>query len=79
MISPFALDSEVTIILVSDSKYDDPLLAAWEAMASAGAEYFSNPVLVKHIRAASQALGLSPSDAQLLRSRIEARIGRSAW
>jgi len=65
------------MILVSKSKYNNPLLAAWQAMTATDTAYPSDPALAPDILAAACALGLSAEDAERARVWIHERIERS--
>ena len=69
-----AAQGEFKMILASNSIFIDPLLAAWRAMVATDADYPSNPVHVRSIDSASQALGLSAEDARQARTWIESRV-----
>ena len=77
VVSGLAADGEFRMILASNSKYNDPLVAVWRAMVANDADYLSSPVVVHDIHSASRALGLSAADAERARVWIESRIGRS--
>ena len=74
VVSGLAAKGEFRIILASNSKYNDPLLAVWRAMTATDAAYPSNPVIVRDIPSAARALGLSAPDAETARLWIESRI-----
>ena len=78
VVSALAAKGKFRIILASNSKYNDPLLAVWRAMTATDADYLSNPVVVLDIHSAARALGLSAADAERARVWIEARIGRTS-
>ena len=77
VVAGLAAKGEFRMMLVSHSKYNDPLLAAWQAMTSTDAAYASEPVFLDSIASASRALGLSAADAEQVRGWIRAQIGRS--
>ncbi len=77
VVSGLAAKGEFRIVLASNSKYNDPLVAVWRAMTATDADYLSNPVVVHDIHSASYALGLSAADAERARVWIESRIGRT--
>jgi hypothetical protein len=70
-----AAKGEFRMTLVSNSAYNNPMLAAWQAMTITDAAYPSNPVFTHDIASASRVLGLSAADAKRARLWIEARIG----
>jgi hypothetical protein len=76
VVSGLAAKGEFRMMLASNSKYNDPMLAVWRGMTATDATYLSSPVLVRDIDSASCALGLSTADADLVRVWIESRIGR---
>ncbi len=69
-----AAKGELRMTLVSNSTFNDPLLAAWRAMTVTDPRYASNPVLVHDIPSAARAMGLSPAEGERARIWIEARI-----
>jgi hypothetical protein len=76
VVAGLAAKGEFRMILVSNSTYNDPLVAVWRAMTGTDADYLSNPIVVADIQSASRALGLSAADAERARVWIESRIGR---
>jgi hypothetical protein len=76
VVSGLAAKGEFQMMLVSNSAYNDPMLAAWRAMTATDAAYPSNPIFVHDIPSAARVLGLSAVDAERARVWIEARIGR---
>jgi hypothetical protein len=75
VVSGLNAKGEFRMILASNSKYNDPLLAVWQAMNATDAAYFSNPEVVHDLRSASRVLGLSAADAERACLWIESRIG----
>jgi hypothetical protein len=65
-------------MLVSNSRYNDPLLAAWQKMAAGDDAYPSNPGLLHDVIPAASALGLSAADAEHARVWIESRQSLSS-
>ena len=78
VVSGLAAKGEFKMMLASDSRYNDPLVAAWRVMTATDADYLSNPVVVHDIHSASRALGLSAADAEQARVWIESRIGATS-
>jgi hypothetical protein len=76
VVSGLAAKGEFRIILVSNSRYNNPLLAVWRALTAGDAAYRSNPVVVHDIESASLALDLSAADSECARVWIESRIGQ---
>jgi hypothetical protein len=76
VVAGLAAKGEFRMTLASNSRYHDPLVAAWRAMAATDTDYLSNPLVVHDIDAASRALGLSAADAERARVWIASRIGR---
>ncbi len=66
------------MMLVSNSRYNDPLLAMWRSLTATDDAYASSPVLVHDIASAARALGLAAADAERTREWIEARVSREA-
>ena len=77
VVSGLAAKGEFRMMLASNSKYNDPLVAIWRAMIATDADYLSDPVIVHDIHSAARALGLSAADAERARVWIELRIGRT--
>ena len=77
VVSGLAAKGEFRMSLVSNSKYNDPLLAVWRAMTAPEANYLSNPVVVHDVDTASRALGLSAADADEARAWVKSRVERS--
>ncbi|HXQ12319.1 MAG TPA: hypothetical protein VN805_15085 [Caulobacteraceae bacterium] len=73
-----AAKGELRVILVSNSRYNDPFLAMWRTLAATDATYASNPELVHDIDSAAQALGLSAADAEQVRAWIDSQIERTS-
>jgi hypothetical protein len=76
VVSGLAAKGEFRMVLASNSKYNDPLVAVWRAMTATDGAYLSNPVVVHDILSAARALGLAAADAERARVWIESRIGR---
>ena len=74
VVSGLAAKGEFEMTLVSNSKYNDPMLAVWRAMTATDAAYASNPVLAQSLLSASRALGLSAEDTERMRVWIASRI-----
>ncbi|HLI66000.1 MAG TPA: hypothetical protein VKU90_06515 [Caulobacteraceae bacterium] len=77
VISELAAKGPFQTMLVSNSRYNDPLLAMWRTLTATDAAYPSNPKLAPNIVAAAKALGLSDADAEQVRAWIEAQAGRA--
>jgi len=71
-----AAKGEFKMMLVSNTKYNDPLMAVWRGMTATDSDYASNPAIVHDIHSASRALGLSAVDADYARVWIESRTER---
>ncbi len=76
VVAGLAAKGEFRMILASNSKYNDPLVAVWRAMSATDAAYASNPVVAHGIHAAARTLGLTATDAAHARRWIESRIAR---
>ena len=76
VVSGLAAKGEFRMLLVSNSRYNDPLLAVWGAMTAMDPAYPSRPVVVADIGAAARGLGLSAADAEQARLWILARTDR---
>jgi hypothetical protein len=61
------------MILVSNSRFNDPLLAMWRTLLITDPAYASNPEMVHDIHAAAADLGLDDAGAAELQSWIDAR------
>ena len=78
VVSALAAKGKFRIILASNSKYNDPLLAVWRAMTATDPAYPSSPEVVRDIPSAARALGLSAADAERARAWIESRIAAAS-
>ena len=78
VVAGLAAKGAFRMVLASNSKYNDPLLAVWRAMVSGDAAYLSNPVVVHDISSAAHALGLSAAETEHARGWIESRIASAA-
>lgn len=76
VVSALAVKGEFKMMLVSNSRYNDALLAVWRTMTATDGAYSSDPVLVHDIHSASRALGLPVEEAERARIWINSRIGR---
>ncbi len=76
VVSGLAAKGELRMMLVSDSKDNDALLATWQAMTTADPAYPSNPVFLHNIHSASHALGLSTAEADSATLWIETQVRR---
>jgi hypothetical protein len=74
VVSGLAAKGAFEMMLVSNSRYNDPMLGVWRAMTATDAAYASNPVLVHSLLSAARALGLSAADAEQARVWIASRI-----
>src|SRR5579871_108581 len=68
---------EFKSVLVSNSRYNDPLLAMWRLLSAMDASYASNPELANDVGAAARELGLSDAEAEQVKAWIEAQLGRT--
>jgi hypothetical protein len=75
VVTALAAKGEFRVMLVSNSRYNDPLLAAWRAMVATEPDYPSRPDVVRDLHSASRALGLSAVEAEEVRVWIVSRIG----
>ena len=78
VVARLAAKGEFRMLLASNSRYNDPLVAVWRAMTATDAAYLSNPLVVHDIDSASHALGLSLADARRARVWIESRIEQTS-
>jgi hypothetical protein len=74
VVGGLAAKGEFRMMLVSNSKFNVPLLAAWGAINATDETYPSNPLVVRDVHAASQALGLSAAEAERASVWIESRV-----
>ena len=74
VVAGLAAKGEFRMVLATNSKFNDPLLAVWRAMTATDAAYLSNPIVVPDLSSASRALGLSAAEAERARIWIESRI-----
>lgn len=73
IVSVLSARGDFRMILVSNSRYNDPLLDVWRTMAGTDPGYASNPLLVKDVAAAARALDLSAADTERVRQWIRSR------
>ncbi len=78
MVAALAAKGEFRSVLVSNSRYNDPLLEVWRTMSATDAGYASNPELSRDVHAAAESLGLSPADAADVQAWIEAEVARAS-
>jgi len=77
VIAALAAKGPFKTILVSNSRYNDPLLAMWRTLSATDAGYAYDPELVPDIGSAARAHDLGAADAEQLRSWIERQLGRT--
>ena len=76
VVSALAAKGEYRSIIVSNSRYNDPLLAVWRTLVATDDSYAANPEHVPTFQAAAHALALSQADANELERWIEAQLAR---
>lgn len=74
VVAALAAKGEFKAMLVSNSRYNDPLLEVWQAIVATDPAYPSAPVFMSGIHDAARALGLSEADAERLWLWIQSRI-----
>jgi hypothetical protein len=73
VVAGLSAKGEFRMMLASNSRYNDPLMAVWRAMTATDDAYRSNPEVVQDVLSASRALGLSEAEAERARAWIELR------
>jgi len=78
IVAVLAAKGPFRMILATNSRYNDPLLAVWQAIATLDADYPSNPTIERDIPSAARALGLSAAEAEDARLWIESRVAEAS-
>lgn len=78
LVAGLAAKGDFQTVLVSNSRYNDPLLNVWRAMTASDDAYASSPEFVHDIPTAAHALGLSGADADDVQTWIAAQLGQAS-
>ncbi|MDP3174659.1 MAG: hypothetical protein Q8M88_09525 [Phenylobacterium sp.] len=64
VVAGLAAKGAFRMMLVSNHRYNDPMLSAWRTMTATDADYASEPVIVHDLPTAARTLGLTPAEAE---------------
>ena len=78
VIAALGAKGEFKVLLVSNSKYNDPMLAAWRTMTATDPTYPSSPAFAPDVLSAPEVLGLSAADAERARVWIESQVAHAS-